>query len=262
MPKSRSFVILPCAGVGRRMGGSVPKFLLDLGGISVLGLTLQNIDECPEIEDVTLILHPEFLGEFQQTILPSLPRIKKVRRLVTGGSERQHSIFHGLQALRGTPGEFNTVSLVSNAPAPTEDEIVLVHDAVRCFASPAIFSRVIAAARDQGAAMAAIPAQDTVKKVAELRVERTVDRSQLWMAQTPQAARMSLLWNAYQRALSSNLLGTDDASLLEASNQTVAVVRGSPLNIKVTTPEDLLLARALWQSNAWKEIEREGGIRL
>jgi 2-C-methyl-D-erythritol 4-phosphate cytidylyltransferase len=153
-----------------------------------------------------------------------------VLRLVPGGKERQDTVYHALKSLR------------------REDnlEIILVHDGVRPFITPEQIGRVIQAARRHGAAILGIPAHDTLKRVDALGlVIQTLERRDIWQIQTPQAFQASLLWRAFLEAYSQDFYGTDEASLVEAMNMPVMVVPGSPLNLKITTPDDLQLAEAL-----------------
>lgn len=246
----RGFVILPCAGSGTRMGGNKPKFLLDLGGTTVLGLTLKRLHDCEAVDQVVIVLAESLLEEFAHQILPELPH-RKVSLLVSGGSERQHSIWNGLQALQGKPGAFQSMRpAAAPVPLPAQaGDIVAVHDAVRPFAMPQDYSAVLRAAQKTGAALLAIPAQDTIKEVSGENIRRTIPRESLVQAQTPQAFRLGLLVQAYERAYAENRLGTDDASLVEAlglKDHPVTVVMGHKNNLKVTTPEDLFVAQALW----------------
>jgi 2-C-methyl-D-erythritol 4-phosphate cytidylyltransferase len=124
--------------------------------------------------------------------------------------------------------------------------MIIVHDAARPFVDPVLVSRVLKAAVRYGAALAAIPVQDTVKQASrEGTVAGTVDRSSLWLAQTPQAFRAELIREAHRQARGEGFRGTDDASLVEKYGHPVFIVPGSPLNMKITTPEDIVLARAL-----------------
>jgi 2-C-methyl-D-erythritol 4-phosphate cytidylyltransferase len=123
---------------------------------------------------------------------------------------------------------------------------VLVHDGVRPFVTPDQIGRVIQAARSHGGAVLGLPAQDTLKTVnAGGEIRQTIERKDIWQIQTPQAFQAPLLRRAFVEAYSRNFYGTDEASLVEALNQPVVVVTGSPLNLKITTPDDLVLAEAI-----------------
>lgn len=229
------------------MGGPVPKFLLDLGGITVLEQTLKNLNACPLVAGITLCASPEFMVEMQQEVLPRFAPENRRRLflLVSGGAERQDSIWNGIQATLGRKGNFQEVVLNPNIARATLNDVVAVHDAVRPFAGPEIFSKIFATAQEKGAALIAIPVQDTIKNCEETRVCATVDRSTLWQAQTPQAFRFSTLVAANEKALADHFKGTDDASLVEHLGQAVYCVPGEKFNLKITTQQDLDLAQAI-----------------
>ncbi len=221
--------IVAAAGVGERMGNKVPKPYLLLGGKPILAHTLKVFERVKEVREVTLVVHPDELDYCQEKVI-SPYAFKKVLRLVPGGKERQDSVYNALKALQN------------------EDdlEIVLVHDAVRPFITPDQVLKVIQAARNHGAAVLAVPAQDTLKSVnAAGEIRQTLERKDVWQIQTPQAFQVVLLRRAFTEAYSHNFYGTDEASLVERLQQPVVVVAGSPLNLKITTPEDLALAEAI-----------------
>ncbi|PLX81182.1 MAG: 2-C-methyl-D-erythritol 4-phosphate cytidylyltransferase, partial [Desulfuromonas sp.] len=148
-----------------------------------------------------------------------------------GGAERQDSVRNGLQACAADP-----------------DDIVLIHDGVRPLLQPEIIDKLVAEVQQRGACLVGVPVKDTIKQVVDGRIEGTPDRSGLWQAQTPQAFRYDQILQAYQLAQQDGFRGTDDASLVERLGQPVMVITGSYRNIKLTTPEDLLLARAFLDS--------------
>ena len=124
---------------------------------------------------------------------------------------------------------------------------MIVHDAVRPFITPELVERVLAAARASGAAACGLPVRETVKRVREAIVESTLDRDGLWLTQTPQAFGRDLLWEAHEKAWRDGYVGTDDAVLVERLGGRVTMVPGLPQNLKITTPEDLKIAR--WWAN-------------
>lgn len=221
--------IIAAAGIGARMGNTTPKPYLLLAGKPILAHTLGVFEKVKEIHEVTLVVHPEELDYCQEKVI-SRYCFKKVLRLVPGGKERQDSVYNALKALKN------------------EDdlEIVLVHDGVRPFITGEQVRRVILAARSHGAAVLGLPAQDTLKTVtAEGEIRQTLERRDIWQIQTPQAFQAPLLRRAFVEAYSRNFYGTDEASLVEQLKHPVMVVPGSPLNLKITTPEDLDLAEAI-----------------
>jgi 2-C-methyl-D-erythritol 4-phosphate cytidylyltransferase len=162
--------------------------------------------------------------------------LQKKIQLVEGGDHRQHSVANALAAINALPGD-----------------VVLVHDAVRPFVTQAIIEDVVRAAEKHGAAIAALPAVDTIKQVDRTAegavVTATVPRERVVMAQTPQGFRYELIKKAFDEAAADGFVGTDESSLVERSGHEVAVVMGSPRNIKITTPADMELAEFYLKSS-------------
>jgi 2-C-methyl-D-erythritol 4-phosphate cytidylyltransferase len=209
------------------MGGPVRKQYRSLAGRPILAHTLAAVAACPEIVEIVLVVPAEDHEMCRETVLAPLAFSTPVR-IVSGGAERQISVFNGLQALS------NGINLVA------------VHDGVRPFVRPAEFSAVLAAAQEHGAAILAVPAADTLKRAdGQGNVRETLDRADIWMALTPQAFRLDLLKKAHAAAHNEHALGTDDAALIERLGHPVHLVPGSRTNLKITTPEDLILAQAL-----------------
>ncbi len=222
-----NIAIIPAAGSGKRLGGQPPKQFLELAGASILAHTIARFVACPDIGLIVVALPADKLETFRYAPQP------KPILYVAGGAERSDSIYNALQAA-----------------AAYQPEIVAVHDAVRPFVTPAQISAVIAKARATGAAMLALPATDTIKEVEHDLIVRTLDRRRIYRAQTPQAFRYELLLQANAHARATGLpsaLTTDDALLVEQLGHTIAVVEGSPSNIKITTPEDLAVAEKLFE---------------
>lgn len=217
--------IIVAGGKGLRMGSSTRKQYLELAGIPILTRTVGAFLGCQAIERVVLVGPEGDLPFIRQHILSCLPQGGRVE-LAPGGAERQESVYHGLMAL----GE-------------GFDGLVAIHDGVRPFVSSEEILRVFSAADAQGAAILAVPAFETLKRVGASRtISETLPRDGIWMAQTPQVFRYPLLVGAHERAREDGVLGTDDASLVERIGVPVAVIPGSRCNIKITTPEDLDLA--------------------
>lgn len=224
---SRAAAIIPAAGRGSRIGLKTPKTFIDLGGQPLLALTIAIFAASRRISLIQPVLPRTHLARFRCGILEqsSWPTC---RPAVAGGRERQDSVAAGLRAL------------------PDGIEYVVIHDGARPFATTALVERVLAAARRHGAALAAVPVQDTVKRVsADFFLDGTVDRRSLWLAQTPQAFSVGLLREAHANARAAGIEATDDAALVEQLGHPVRVVPGSRLNFKITTREDLVLARML-----------------
>lgn len=224
---SRAAAIVPAAGRGSRIGFKIPKTFLDLGGVPLLARAIGLLAASRRIDLIQPVLPRTHLERFRSGIL-ARHRWPACRPAVAGGRERQDSVAAGLRAL------------------PPQIEYVVVHDGARPFVTVALVERVLAEARRHGAALAAVPVQDTIKRVSrDLFLDGTVDRRALWLAQTPQAFSTALLREAHAQARSRGLAATDDAALVEALGHPVRVVPGSRLNFKITTREDLALARAL-----------------
>jgi 2-C-methyl-D-erythritol 4-phosphate cytidylyltransferase len=208
------------------MGESIEKQFLRLRGIPVLARTLKVFDQSPEVDGVVLVVASWQRQALKRMVLEPYP-CKKLVRVVNGGQERQDSVALGLEAV------------------PSDSKLVVVHDGVRPLVSVDLLQAVIEAADSYGAALAAIPAQDTVKRAKDRFVAATLKRKDIWLAQTPQAFRLPLLRRAYEEAASTGAAVTDDAALVERLGVSVHLVPGSEENIKVTTPTDLILAEAL-----------------
>ena len=208
------------------MGAAVEKQFLYLNGIPIIAHTLKVFDDSPEIDGVVLVVAARHHEVMKQEVLDSHP-CKKLLQIVDGGLERQDSVARGLEAV------------------PPECEIVVVHDGVRPLVGIDLLGSVVKAAHHHGAAIAAIPARDTVKRVERGLVTGTLEREKIWLAQTPQAFHTSLLRQAYDKAISDKTTVTDDAALVERMGAEVHLVLGSNENIKVTTPTDLVVAEAI-----------------
>ena len=214
-------MILVAAGRGVRAGGSTPKQLLDLGGQTMLQRSVAACDAHPDVDELVVVLPAEWVGDG-----PALVGATRAQcRVVAGGERRQDSVRAGFAAVN------------------SRARIVLVHDAARPFVSRAVIDRVVAAAGTSGAAVPAVQASDTVKRVVAKRVSETVPRSEVWLAQTPQGFRRDVLAAAIASSTGENE-ATDEAQLVEWMGGEVQVVDGDAGNVKVTTAEDVARARA------------------
>jgi 2-C-methyl-D-erythritol 4-phosphate cytidylyltransferase len=217
--------IVVAAGRSERMGGVVKPWapVVDAAGRSrpLLSYPLAAFQACAGIDAIVLAVAADAVERAQALVREE--RLDKVRAVVTGGARRQDSVRAGLDAL---------------GPC----DWVVVHDGARPLVTPELIERGIEAARETGASCCAVPAPDTVKEAEDCRVVRTLDRSRLWLAQTPQVFRYDLLQHAHERFEGD---ATDDASMAEALGVEVRLYQGSPRNLKVTTPDDLDLVQAL-----------------
>lgn len=228
MTPHNCYAVVPAAGMGKRMGASINKQYLQLAGKPILAHTLQVFQDCPLIQGIILVTPQDEIAYCRSEVVERY-RLDKVLSIVAGGAERQHSVRNGLNALR---------------TLATDDSTVLIHDGVRPFITPELIERSIAVARENDGALVAVQAKDTIKVVLDGRVIDTPDRATLWQAQTPQSFAYARIMAAYHRAEADGFLGTDDCSLLEQYGGTIRIVPGSYRNIKITTPEDLVLAEA------------------
>lgn len=214
--KGRFAAVLPAGGLGKRMGGNIPKQLMLLGGKPVYRYSLETFLEMEEIAEVVMAVPSDWKDHFEKEI--SHPKLK----IVVGGAERWQSVENGVNAL------------TSNA------EFVLVHDVARPFVSREIIRDVCETLLTKGSCLVAKPAVDTIKIAKDGRVESTIDRNTVWMAQTPQAASIALMKRLYARIAAEplNFTPTDEASILEYFGESVYIVKGNAANDKLTTPED------------------------
>ncbi|AMA74477.1 MULTISPECIES: 2-C-methyl-D-erythritol 4-phosphate cytidylyltransferase [Aneurinibacillus] len=215
-------VVIAAAGQGKRMGGSVKKQFIELGGKPVLLHTLSLFIGLEHVKEIIVVTAEEDM-ECTQELLRGYRGV----RVIPGGAERQDSVYLGLKALRSV-------------------EYVMIHDSARPFLTRPTLLKLIEALRAKRAAILAVPVKDTIKRTdAEGIVVDTPPRKSLWAVQTPQAFALSDIIRAHERAREEGFIGTDDASLLERMGQTVHIVEGEYTNIKLTTPEDLVFGEAI-----------------
>ena len=232
-------VIIPAAGLGTRMA-PVPsakdkkahpsKQFTELAGTPILIHTLRKFAAVDDVREIWVALRENEIDTFRERLEKDAKDVlKKKVELVVGGEHRQQSVEHALNAVKAVP-----------------DDIVLVHDAVRPLVTPEIIHEVIDAAKKYGAAIAGLPAVDTVKQVERTAegaiIKATIPRAGVVLAQTPQGFRYDVIKKVFDEATADGFMGTDEASLAERSGHEVAVVMGSPKNIKITSPGDMELA--------------------
>ena len=222
--ESKLWAIVPAAGVGRRVGGEIPKQYLDLHGRPLIAWTLKRLLELDELQQVTVAISAED-NYWSDLVIRNDQRIQTT----IGGDERCHSVLNGLEARAGEAAD---------------SDWVLVHDAARPCVRIDDIRRLIAAARkSENGAILAIPVRDTIKKSNDNKeIECTIDRDSLWHALTPQLFKYGELRHALQLPLADNFQVTDEASAMEYAGFTPLLVEGASDNIKVTLPEDLALA--------------------
>ena len=214
--------LFPAAGIGKRMGAAMNKVLIPISGTPILVHTLRKFSACDKVDFLIVITGKNEMEEVAGIL--SKESLKPYK-IVAGGKERQYSVENGLDAL------------------PENAEILLVHDAARPLVSVKTIESVIEAARKNGAAIAALPEKNTVKVVENGIIKDTPNREKLFAALTPQGFKRDILINAYKKAREDGFLGTDDASLVERTGTSVHIVLDEDTNIKLTTPNDLKLAK-------------------
>ncbi len=228
----RNIAVILAGGVGSRMGGSEPKQFLSLGGRTVIEHSIETFANHPSIDEVAVVIHPDWRGRMEE--IAARGHWEKLRKIVDGGSERYMSSLNAIMAYIDEPDDTN----------------LLLHDAARPFMSAAIVDRVVAALERHEAVGVAVPSTDTVWEVhpdfdaveVGRLVARIPERRLMWRAQTPQAFRLPLIRDAYQRALQDpQFRATDDCGVVRQymPGTKITVVEGEERNMKVTTPHDI-----------------------
>jgi 2-C-methyl-D-erythritol 4-phosphate cytidylyltransferase len=224
---SKVTALIPAAGMGRRMGRAVAKQFLPLGDKPMLAHTLLAFQRSTDVDEIIPILSEDDMEHCLRDVIEAF-HITKVRILVVGGKERQDSVYNGIRKLE------------------KDASVVIVHDGVRPFVTAAMIKECVDRARKGECVAVGVPLKDTIKEVGDDgSVRQTLERNRLWAIQTPQAFPAKVLKKAYEESYRKKILGTDDAMLAERAGNKVWVVMGSYDNIKITTPEDLLLAEEI-----------------
>jgi 2-C-methyl-D-erythritol 4-phosphate cytidylyltransferase len=222
----KTIALITAGGKGQRMQSSTAKQFLLLGGKPILARTIAVFEACPVV-DAIFVIAPQDEMAMVQTDIVEKYQYKKVLKVVRGGRMRQQSVWNGLRAIK------------------SDCSWVVVHDGVRPLITPQLIEAGIREARQTGAAIVAVPARDTVKRLAPGGKLQTLPREEIWLAQTPQIFEFSLLCRAHQKANQEKFRGTDEASLVERLGQAISLIPGDYGNIKITTPEDLTIAETL-----------------
>ena len=238
----KTVAIIPAGGAGRRFNAGKAKQYLSLNGLPVLVHALKVFEQAEDIDEIILVVPESDVQAVRENIIIQ-NNLGKVAKIVAGGATRQDSVRNGIAAVEG--------------PC----DIVVVHDGVRPFVTVEMIKRAVGAARQFQAAVIGVPAKDTIKEAeADDFVVKTVPRQNLWITQTPQVFRFDILQKAYEAARRDNYCGTDDASLVERIGVKVKMISGSYENIKITTPEDLVVAEALLKNRAGGEMQVRTGF--
>ena len=225
--------IIVAAGEGKRMRTSLPKPYLELNGIPILALTLQQFEKTKSVDEIILVVKEEFIDYTKSNIVDKFG-FKKISKIVKGGGRRQDSVKVGLDL--------------------AQHEIVLIHDGVRPFVTTKLITRVIEECKRCDAVIPAIPVKETIKRIKDGYVACTLDRNELYSIQTPQAFKREILKKAHELDINA----TDSSSLVERLGLKVKVIEGDPKNIKITDKEDILYGRAIledWPNcNSYKSL--------
>ena len=221
----KASAIIVAAGSGVRLGSNVPKAFVKIAGRTMLSYSLATVRQINSIEELVITVPEGFENAARAEVTSAGLSIPV--KITVGGIERQDSVRIALEL------------------TSAESDLVIVHDAARPLATPAIFEACLGAASRAGAAIAAIPVSDTLKRVADSTITETIARAGLWQAQTPQAFRRAILVAAHQRAVREKIAATDDADLVERTGARVEAVEASTSNIKITTPADLAIVEAI-----------------
>ncbi|MBI5682985.1 MAG: 2-C-methyl-D-erythritol 4-phosphate cytidylyltransferase [Deltaproteobacteria bacterium] len=218
--------IIVAAGKGKRMGADTGKQWISLQGKPIIAHTLQRFEECSAVDSIIVVTQSDEIEYCRNEVIERFG-FTKVIGIIKGGKERQDSVRNGLDAVDDSY------------------TIVIIHDGVRPFVSPSIINRSIESAEKTGASVVSVPVKDTIKEVSDGYVVKTLKRGRLWAVQTPQTFKTEIIKHAHKKALEDGIYATDDSSLVERLGFRVEVVEGSYENIKITTPEDLIIGEAI-----------------
>lgn len=258
MEKKRCTAIVLAAGQGSRMKSGVAKQYMLLGDKPLIWYALHAVEESSVIDDCILVAGAEDIFYVKEEIVAKYG-FRKVTVVVAGGKERYDSVYNGLQAAAGRAAE-------QNSHVPDREGYIFIHDGARPFLTEAILKRCLAEVEKTGACVAGMPVKDTIKLADEEGcVAGTPDRTRLWQIQTPQVFEAALIMEAYGRLMrqketlvAAGVKITDDAGVVELMlERTVRLVEGSYRNIKVTTPEDIVVAEALMQDDRDEKMREE-----
>lgn len=218
-----NYVIIAAAGSGTRMKVKKNKVFLEINKIPMICRTILTFEKSKKIDGVLLVTRKNDIENLNKLVREY--NFRKIIGIISGGKERQDSVFEGLKFLKNRDAKKNDIVLVHNGANPFVDEILI--------------NNVIVAIKKHGAAICGFKARDTIKEIKNEFVVRTLDRDYLWQIQTPQGARFADLFKAHQRAHQDGFFGTDDAMLLERAGHKVKMVACDEKNIKITYPEDI-----------------------
>lgn len=233
--KSYCTAILPAAGSGKRMGKDIKKQFLKLNGKEIIVYTIEKFEQCNEVDEIIIVTTEETIPFLWEIV--KREGFQKVVAIVKGGIERQHSVYAGICAVS------------------EKTDFVIVHDGVRPFVAIEDISKTIEIAKQKGACVLGVKTKDTIKICdEENKIIQTPKRDFVWCIQTPQVFKKSLLLKAFEKANKTGFVGTDESVLIEQMGFDVFVEEGHYDNIKITTPEDMMIAEAFVKKQIKKEV--------
>lgn len=217
--------IIVAGGSGKRMGMNIKKQYIRLADKEILAHTIEAFEKCEVVDEIIVVVSEDEIREVTESIVERY-QYKKVKDVVSGGAERQDSVYNGLLA--------------------TQAKYVMIHDGARPFIRKETIISVLEKTKETGASVVAVPVKDTIKicNVDKQKIEETPRREKLWAIQTPQSFERNLLMKAYEFAKETKLQVTDDSMIVEAYGKDVYITPGDYMNIKITTPEDLIIGEA------------------
>ncbi len=231
--------VIAAGGSGTRMGGDIPKQFVQIGGIPIIVRTLLKFETCPDIDEIIIVARDSDIETVKR--ISAEYKITKLTHIVKGGATRQASVLNGINAALG--------------------KFVFIHDAARPFVTTEQISEVVNETHRFGAAALGVPVMDTLKTVKnDGMILETVDRENKYYIQTPQGFEIEMIRNAHRDAEKNGVSVTDDCALAELFGASVKVVKGSPLNIKLTTPEDMVLAEGILNSEKGETKQMRVGL--
>src|SRR3989338_8509635 len=236
-----NFAIIVAAGKSKRMSKNVNKVFLPLLNKPMISYTIKNFQNCKHIDEIIIVTQKNDVKKISE--IKQKYNFNKIKNIVFGGIERQESVYNGLMSIKNA----------------RNDDIVVVHNGSNPLVKESEIVECVNAAKQYGAAVAGFPLKDTIKKISNGFVEKTIDRKGIYQVQTPQAIKYGMLVDAFENAKKNKLKFTDDVSLVEALGKKVKIVECSYENIKITTPEDLKIAEAILmkRNNAGFRIDRK-----
>ncbi|MEN3190363.1 MAG: 2-C-methyl-D-erythritol 4-phosphate cytidylyltransferase [Atribacterota bacterium] len=216
--------LIAAAGLGKRMNAKISKPFIPIFGKPIIAYTLEKFEQCKFIEKIYLIVNRKEKDLYLKNIILRY-NFTKVQGLIEGGKTRQDSVYNGLKVL------------------DADTDIVVIHDGARPLVEKTLIQDSIKTAQKYGAAILVIPIKDTIKKSQKyMFINGTLDREQIWRAQTPQSFKYDIILSAYKKAYQDKFWATDDAAIVERYGHKVKMIIGSEENIKITTPFDIIIA--------------------